>query len=248
MMPQRMLAQADPQPRTSVKKPLYTRLAQEWYLPPMKSTGVTLEYLRKVDANQVFRVGVVELNRFLAECRPSQLRRLPFVDKELAYAKVNRLLLEHGPVGLGFEQGSWPDGEWLYRVGRFVDPGNVCQLFEEAAGELPDTQADSVRLELGKRRVQEELEAELGLRARPEVQQAIAELRIDKQRTKSREIEINGLVLYGQKLERLLEEDRMKVDRSLDRLVQVALERVRTRTEPREREEYFNKLGQVREK
>ena len=63
----RITSETSARPRTSVKKPLYTRLAQEWYLPPMKSTGVTVEYLKKVDSDQVFRVGLVQLNRFLAE-------------------------------------------------------------------------------------------------------------------------------------------------------------------------------------
>ena len=246
MLPSGMLSRTSAPPRTSLKKPLYTRLAQEWYLPPMKSTGVTLEYLQRVDSNQVFRVGLVQLNRFLAECKPSQLRRVPFVNKDVAYAKVNQLLQELGQPVLGFEEDCCPDGEWLYRVARFADPGNLCRLFEESAGAVPVGEADTISLELGKRRIEEQLERELGMKDRLEVQQAIAELQLDYRRVKSREGELGRLVANGRKLERQLAEDRVRVDRSLDRAVQVTLERVRTRTEPAGWEQYSTKEREVR--
>lgn len=248
MFPSRMLSQTSTQPRTSVKKPLYTRLAQEWYLPPMRSTGVTLDYLKKVDSGQVFRVGLVPLNRFLAECKPSQLKRAPFATKDVAYVKLNKFLEEHGQPELGFELGCWPDAEWLFRVARCIDAGNVCQLFEEAVDEIKTNETDSVVLELGKRRVEEQLETELRMKGRPEVQQAVSELQLDRRRAKNREAEINRLVYFGKKLERQWAEDKVKVERSLDKLVRVTLEPMRTRSEPGEWEEYNNKEREVKQK
>lgn len=222
-MPSRpSLPEAPPQPKGS-KKLLYARLAQDWYLPPIRSTGVTLTYLRKVDAGQVFRVGLLDIQRFLAECKPDQLRRVPFVNKDQAYAKVNRLLLEKGQHTLGFGEGPWPDGEWLYRVARFVDPGNLCNLFEKAVSEVTPAQNDSTDVELGKRRVEEQLVKQLGWNDQPDVLQAISELRMSQQRASSRKAEMQRLLMNYHKMEAQVEKDRVTVEEKLERTVRVAM-------------------------
>jgi hypothetical protein len=248
MLPTRPGVPDPPRRPPPQKKQLYARLAQDWALPPLNSTGVSHRYLQQVEAGTVFRVGVLELKRFLAECRPGQLQKVAFANKDQAYAKVNRLLREMGRPALGFEERCWPDGEWLYRVARFVDPGNVCGLFVEAVGDLPDSQADSVRIELGKRRIEEELSTELGWRDRPEVAQAIHELRLSQQRWTSRRTELSGLLLLGQKLEVQVRQDEETVERRLQQAVQVALERVRTRTAPDGVEQYLAREREVSRK
>jgi hypothetical protein len=121
-------------------------------------------------------------------------------------------------------------------------------LFEEAVTEIQPNQTDTVVLELGKRRVEQQLEAELKMKDRPEVQQAVSELRLDTRRAKNRETEIRKLMAYGRKLESQWTEDKLKVERSLDRLLRVTLEPMRTKSEPAEWEEYSKKEQEVKQK
>ena len=57
------------------KKTFYTQLSELYFLPPRDSTGVTQHYLDKVKQGSVFRVELKEINRFLAELIPRQLKR-----------------------------------------------------------------------------------------------------------------------------------------------------------------------------
>lgn len=231
MLPTRpSLPQAAAQPQGS-KKLLYARLSQQWFLPPARSTGVSQTYLHKVDQGQVFRVDLLSIQRFLAECKPSQLKRVPFVNKDQAYAKVNRLLGERGQPDLGFAEGCWPDGEWLYRVARFVDPTNLSCLFVEALSEVTAANNDSTQVELGKRKIEEQLAQDLEWKDRPEVVEAIGELRMSQQRVSSRKAELHRLMLQGQKLQGQVEKDQMKVEMSLERAVRVVVEGVKKKVE-----------------
>jgi hypothetical protein len=193
-------------PRGGGKKALYGRLAETFSLPPRDSKGVTVRWLKSVEEGTVFRVGVVELNKFLAGLVPSQLRKAAFTCKYVAHKKVDRLLAEMGKPGLGFEAGIVPDGTWLYKVARFVDPANVCGVFQVSLTQVPTVQVDSFRVELAKRAVETLVIKSSGLDRQAEVKTALDELAVLQKRQASRQAELDCLVVRGRQLEREVEE------------------------------------------
>lgn len=233
------------QPR---KKPLYARLAQEYYLPPIDSTGVSLAYLDKVDSGKVLRVPLIDLNRFLAECKPNQLRRVPFVNKDVAYDKLSRLVDELGLPDLGFSPGCRPDGEWLYRVARFCDRANVCHLFEMTDGDILEGGYDSINIELAKRKIVHSLGRQLTTTNRAELTLAIRKVQDHRSRIKSQSSELERLLIHRRKLEQAIAKDKVELEKSLDDAVRVGLEQVRVTTVPSERGDYNRLEKEVRQR
>jgi hypothetical protein len=188
-------------PQVGAKKALYARLADLFSLPPRDSKGVTLKYLERVEEGTVFRVEIIELNKFLAGLRPSQLRKAGFTCKYVALKKMDRLLAELGKPGLGFEPGIIPDGTWLYKIARFIDPANVCGIFEVALEEIPRTQVDSFKVELAKRAAEDYLITSSGLNKATGVKAALEELTLLHRRQGSRQAELDSLIEHGRRLE-----------------------------------------------
>lgn len=197
------------------KRTRYRRLADKYFVPPINSKGVSDDYLKKVEEGTVFRVEVVELNKFLATLTRSQLSKAAYTCKWEAYLKVNCLLQELGQPTLGFRDGIVPDGEWLYRVARFVDPWNLCCLFEEAAPlhERPDI--DSYQMVTAKRALKRLLFGESGLEDRPRVCEALSELELAHKKYKSRHAELDFLMIEGRHLEALVKTARQELEAKL---------------------------------
>ena len=61
--------------RPGDKKKMQKSLAEQYFLPPRDSYGLTLQFLKRVRTGSVFRVETAVLLRFLADLRPSELRR-----------------------------------------------------------------------------------------------------------------------------------------------------------------------------
>ena len=200
---------------TTTKKTLYSRISETYFLPSLQSTGLNRKYLEKVQEGTVFRVETMELNRFLAELKPKQLRKAPFTCKSQAYSKMNRLLQEMGKPGLSFEEGQLPDGEWLYRVARFIDPWNVCGIFTVALKTIPNIEVDSFKVELGKRAIEHDLLISSGLDEVQEVRTAINQLLSSHKRFVNRKAELDNLSIYGRQLTRQVEEDKREMERQL---------------------------------
>jgi len=191
------------------KKILYSQLSELYFLPPRDSTGVTKDYLDKVKAGTVFRVGLLELNKFLAELRPSQLKRALHTCKFEAYVKIDRLLAERRCPRLGFEEGQVPDGTWLYKVARYFDRANFCGLFNMPL--VPperEGQTNTDRLYHAQREAERCLLVDTGLGKRAEIKTCIEALQQVRKRLISRQAEHANLVVHVGVLEGHIQEDK----------------------------------------
>lgn len=197
------------------KKALYLELASKYFLPPKDSKGVSVKYLKKVQAGLVFRVETMELNKFLAGLVLSQTVKTPFTSKFLAYSKIDRLLLESGRPGLGFEQGIMPDGEWLYRVARFVDRGNLAEIFESPVPLYPQLECDSSKIKAAKKAMERDLLTDSGVDKAETVQDSVAALKASWQKYVGRKAELENLLFYGKQLTRQVEADKREVEQLL---------------------------------
>ena len=202
-------------PQLGEKRKLYSRLAEEHCLPPINSYGVTKRYLDKVQAGEVFRVGAIDMNRFLAELRPSQLKRTVYTCKFEAYSKIDRLLVERGEKSLGFESGLIPDGSWLYRVARYIDRSNVCGVFEAALEDHPSGQTDTERVYRAQLRANKLLLEDTGLGKRRSIRDSVLSLMQCHKKVVSRQAEVANLQAYLSKLETQLKEDRLEMKTKL---------------------------------
>jgi hypothetical protein len=197
------------------KKTLYSVLADEYFLPPRESRGVTKAYLDKVKDGMVFKVETLTLNRFLAELRPSHLKRSVYTCKFEAYSKIDKLLVEREALRLGFEEGQIPDGTWLYKVARYLDQANLCGLFEVALHPAGEGQTDSEWLYRAQRQAEKVLLTETGLGKRPEIKTCLTDLQQTYKRLISRQAELANLTIYGKLLEKQVETDRESMERQL---------------------------------
>lgn len=112
------------------KKELFETIAENYYIPPLSSKGVTRAYLLQVHGGNVFRVTKSELRHFEVDLTPSMQRRVTNISNSLVVRKLNILLRQTGKKTLGFNENEVPDQNWLCRVARFVDRTNVTELFD----------------------------------------------------------------------------------------------------------------------
>ena len=151
-----------------------------------------------------------------------------------------------GNPGLGFDQGLVPDGEWLYKVARFIDPWNVFLLFKAYLQPVPKTHVDSFKIELAKRDIENDLFISSGLDDNKEVRATIREFELSHNRFGSRKAELDNLVIYGRQLTKQVEEDKKEMEMKLANtslLVYCTGEKVSgkvamTRADPKEQELY----------
>lgn len=207
--------QSKPRPASATKKAQYAKLADTYFLPPERSTGLSKKYLDKVEQGMVFRVETSEIQMFLAGLKPSQLTRAAFTSKSLAYSKVDRLLQECGLPGLGFEEGLLPDGDWLYKVARFVDRANLGELFTAALPVPKPLACDSAKIEACKRAIEQDLLIDSRLDVVESVQEAVAALQASQQRYVSRKVELGYLMVYGKELATQVQEDKRDMEQRL---------------------------------
>lgn len=205
----------DEKAQQAKKRTLYSRLSEKYFLPPIRSAGVTKKYLEKVEAGSVARFEIVKVKRFLADLKPSQLKKALYTNKYIVNKKVNKLLQEMGQPGLGFSGVLVPDGKWLYTVARYVDPWNITSVFEVTLQDMPDTKTDSFHVEIAKRRAADNLIFTSGLNKIKAVKQSLASLELANCRLSSREAEIESLVEYGRRLELQMKEDKKNLEQQL---------------------------------
>lgn len=197
------------------KKILYSALADQYFLPPRDSRGVNKTYLDKVNADTVFRVEILTINRFLAELRPSQLKRSVYTCKFEAYAKVDKLLTETEVPLLGFEEGHVPDGTWLYKVARYLDQANLCGLFQVALRPVGDGQTNTDKMYKAQRQAEKVLLIDTTLGKRQEISSCIEDLQQTHKRLISRQAELAYTQVYAGLLEQQVKRDRLSVEQQL---------------------------------
>jgi hypothetical protein len=207
--------QSKPTLRSVSKKTQYAILADTYFLPPVRSTGLSKKYLDMVEQGSVFRVQNSEIQMFLAGLKPSHMTRAPFTSKSVAYSKINRLLLECGEPGLGFEEGLLRNGEWLYKVARYVDRGNLAELFTTSLAVVKPLHCDSAKIEASKRVVEHDLLIDSRLDDLECVQEVVAAFQASQQRLVSRKIELEYLMVYGKQLTTQVEEDKRHMEQKL---------------------------------
>jgi hypothetical protein len=197
------------------KKTLYSQLADLYFLPPRESKGVTKAYLDKVKAGTVFRVETLTLKRFLAELRPSQLKKSVYTCKFEAYSKIDTLLTEREMPRLGYEEAIVPDGTWLYSMARYLDRANVCGLFEVSLQPVGDGNTNTERLYRAQRQAEKMLLTDSGIGKRPELRESLDDLKQTHKRLISRQAELANITIYARALKQQVEKDKESVERGL---------------------------------
>ena len=197
------------------KKILYSTLTDQYFLPPRDSRGVNKAYLDKVKAGTVFRVGILTIKRFLAELRPSQLKRSVYTCKFEAYSKIDRLLKERNIPGLGFEEGHIPDGTWLYQIARYLDKANLCGLFQMPLEPVGEGDTDTERVYKAKRQAERVLLIDTNLGKRPGIKTCLDDLQQTHKRLISRQAELASITVYAGLLQEQVERDQQNVERQL---------------------------------
>ena len=204
-----------PQFKLGEKKTLYSELSELYFLPPRDSTGVTKYYLDQVKQGRVFRVDLKEMNRFLAELRPSQFKRSLYTCKFEAYTKIDKLLIEREVPRLGFEEGQVPDGTWLYKVARYLDRVNLCGLFQMGLHPVGEGQTNTERVHKAQRQAEKVLLIDTNLGKRPELKSCLEDLQQTHKRFISRQAELANITFYAELLQKQVERDRQSVETQL---------------------------------
>jgi hypothetical protein len=117
------------------------------------------------------------------------------------------LLKELGKKPLGFEEGIVPDGEWLYRVARFVDPWNLCCLFDIALQAPEAPKIDSQILYAAQRAREQALLIDTGLDNNEIVVEKIQGLELAHKRWRASQAELAALINAGKKIEEQVKKD-----------------------------------------
>lgn len=119
----------DEDTRQLTKSQLYRQLADTYFLPAIDSKGVTRKYLLGVIKHRFYRVDYMILKKFESEIKPSLMKRVSFVSLHDLVIRLNKYLEETGQPGLGFPAGIVPEEEWILRLTRYIDPGNIFGVF-----------------------------------------------------------------------------------------------------------------------
>lgn len=127
--------------RFLTKKDIHARLSEEWFLPDKNCRGVTRQYLIGVYRDTYFRLGLFDMQRFLAELNKDALKRVPYENSADIKAKVEVQLAEQGFRPLGYAPHIIPEEDWLVKVARYLDQTNNCAIFLHAldGGVTPNT-------------------------------------------------------------------------------------------------------------
>ena len=126
--------------RNLTKKALHARLSEEYFLPANNARGVTRTYLVGVYTNRHYRIGLFDMQRFMAELTPQHMKKAPYINSNDVKAKVQVLLREHQMPELGYPNGVIPDEMWLLQMARMLDQTNSTSIFTMAIpnAEVPD--------------------------------------------------------------------------------------------------------------
>lgn len=115
--------------RELTKKALHERLSQDYFLPPNHARGITRVYLVGVYTGRYYRVGLFDMQRFMAELTSQHMRKAPHINSNDVKAKVEVLLREHNLPQLGYPVGVIPEEGWLLQVARMLDQTNCTAIF-----------------------------------------------------------------------------------------------------------------------
>jgi hypothetical protein len=155
--------------RDLTKKALHERLTEQYFLPPNNSRGVTRVYLVGVYRNQHYRIGLFDMQRFMAELTPQHMRKAPHINSNDVKAKVQVLLREHGMPVLGYPDGVIPEEGWLLQVARMLDQTNSTAIFTEAIPNPAEPDILTTRMHTAKRNAEQIVLRSTGILADPKI-------------------------------------------------------------------------------
>lgn len=155
--------------RDLTKKALHERLSEDYFLPPNHARGVTRVYLVGVFTGRYYRVGLFDMQRFMAELTPQHMRKAPHINSNDVKAKVEVLLREHALPELGYPVGVIPEEGWLLQIARMLDQTNCTAIFTDAIPNPTEPDILTTRMHTAKRNAERiELRAR-GLLSDPKV-------------------------------------------------------------------------------
>jgi hypothetical protein len=198
------------------KYKLYMQLQEDFYLPPLRSKGVTKIYLQQAIDRSVFLVDRQRMARFLADLPPSKLAKVEHSSKLEIFLKLQTILAERKLKPLGFAEGVIPDGTWLLHVARFIDEENMSCIFRMDLKKVLDSKTNSERVHLLQVKVAKELLEDTGLGKRSPVKRCIEELHRSYRKVMGRECRLIGVNQYKLKLERQLQEEHRELGQILE--------------------------------
>ena len=135
-------------------------------------------------------------------------------------AKLNSLLAETNRPNIGFDLGMVPEEDWLVRITRYVDRGNILGVFLEAINGAPQLQCTSERMVTAKANAERYLLLEPRLLENAPLYKQIAALHEHSKRLDGHRKEMMSLLEKGRNLERLVNEAEADVR---DRLCKISL-------------------------
>ena len=97
-------ADEDPETKNLDKAELYEDVAEDWFLPPLHSRGMTREHLLDVRSGKVFRVSLITLKKFEVDLTTKMTKKVGAVNSGLLVRKLNILLISRGQNPLGIDE------------------------------------------------------------------------------------------------------------------------------------------------
>lgn len=111
------------------KKKLYQKLSASYLMPSFQSRAITRPYLVKAFLKEVYLVSKESIALFEAQNISSPPHRAPgFTVMQIVFL-IDSFLSKMGKMKTGFKNGSLPDEDYCYRLARYLDQGNLLQIF-----------------------------------------------------------------------------------------------------------------------
>ena len=112
------------------KHKIYSRLNEQYLLPPEDSKGVCRSWLLQVWYGNVYRVGLRDFKTFEVGVTSTHMKRNGLTNLMHLMLRINGLLKGRGEKVLGFHEFTVPDEKWLCKIARYVDQSNVLEFFQ----------------------------------------------------------------------------------------------------------------------
>ena len=112
------------------KHKIYSRLNEQYLLPPEESKGVCRSWLLQIWHGHVFRVGLRDFKTFEVSVTSAHMKRNGLTNLMHLMLRINGLLKSRGQKTLGFHEFTVPDEKWLCKIARYVDHSNVLEFFQ----------------------------------------------------------------------------------------------------------------------
>lgn len=194
------------------KKQLYLKLSDEYYLPSLRSQGMTRRYLLKVQNNQVFRAHAVSVKRCLAELKNSQLTKFKEVNVAVSYQRIDNLLKEMKLPCLVFEPHETPEAAWLYAIARYLDPNNITGILSSDLKEQDNMNCDSSKLDSAKKAAKKYLFKDYAIESDEKLRSSLEDITLIGSKIRSRNARISKLQSITERYKREVLQEKKKLE------------------------------------